>query len=569
MRRLRIAALAGASALALLTGASLLSSSPQHAATSFSADPVASAVPQFDHVVVVMFENKNYSTIKGGSSAPYLNSLASQGTLFTNAFGVTHPSQPNYISLFSGSQQGITNDDCISKTFQAGNLGQQLLNAGRTFKGYSEGLPSAGYTGCSSGNYRRKHAPWVDFPTVSGSAYNVPYSSFPSDYSKLPTVSFVIPNMCNDMHDCSVGTGDTWIKNNLDGYVQWAKTHNSLLIATFDEDNFTSVNQIYTVFAGAHVKAGYQSNTQINHFNVLRTIEDMYGLPALGNASGKSPITDAWTSSTSALAVTDPGGRSSTIGQAASLQLSASGGSSPYSWSATGLPTGLSLDSATGRVAGTPTAAGTSTVKVTVKDATGATASASFAWSVTASGGTSTVFSDDFESDKGWRVNAAGTDTATSGVFERGVAQQTTSTHSNQVKQLTAASGSYALTTGAAAGAAYADNDLDGGKTTIFSPQITLPASGPLTLHFTYNVANGDNSGTDDYLRIRVLDGTTPTTVFEKTGSASEVAGQWQTATADLSAFAGKTVRVYLEAADAGNASLFEAQLDDLTITQG
>ncbi|MEU0602510.1 S8 family serine peptidase [Streptomyces sp. NPDC006393] len=181
----------------------------------------------------------------------------------------------------------------------------------------------------------------------------------------------------------------------------------------------------------------------------------------------------------------------------------------------------------------------------------------------------SAVFSDDFESDKGWQVDAAGTDTATSGVLERGIAQQTTSTHSNQVKQLTAASGSYALTTGAAAGAAYGDNDLDGGKTTVFSPQITLPAGGPLTLHFTYNVANGDNSGTDDYLRIRVLDGTTPTTVFEKTGSASEVAGQWQTATADLSAFAGKTIRVYLEAADAGNASLFEAQLDDLTITQG
>ncbi len=183
--------------------------------------------------------------------------------------------------------------------------------------------------------------------------------------------------------------------------------------------------------------------------------------------------------------------------------------------------------------------------------------------------GASAVFSDDFESDKGWRVDGAGTDTATSGVFERGVPQQTTSTHSNQAKQLTAASGSYALTTGAAAGAAYGDNDLDGGETTVFSPQITLPASGPLSLHFTYNVANGDNSGTDDYLRIRVLDGSTPTTVFEKTGSASEVAGQWQTATADLSAFAGKTIRVYLEAADAGNPSLLEAQLDDLTITQG
>ncbi|MEU7032047.1 alkaline phosphatase family protein, partial [Streptomyces sp. NPDC046275] len=420
MRRSRIATLAGASALALLTAAGTLTSHSAPVSDNLAAVPVASSVPQYDHVVVVMFENKNYSSIKGSSSAPYLNSLASQGTLFTNAFGVTHPSQPNYIALFSGSQQGVTNDDC-PKSFSTGNLGQQLLNAGRTFKGYSEGLPSAGYTGCSSGNYRRKHAPWVDFPTVSGAAYNVPYSTFPSDYTKLPTVSFVIPDMCNDMHDCSVGTGDTWIKNKLDGYVQWAKTHNSLLIATFDEDNFTSVNQIYTVFAGAHVKAGYQSSTQINHYNVLRTLEDMYGLSPLGSAANKSPVTDAWTTTSSTLAVTSPGNQTSTTGQADSLQLAASGGTTPYTWSAAGLPAGLSLDSTSGRIAGTPTAAGTSTVTVTAKDAAGATASATFTWTVTTTGTGTAVFSDDFESDKGWRVNAAGTDTATSGVFERGI----------------------------------------------------------------------------------------------------------------------------------------------------
>ncbi|MCS0603596.1 putative Ig domain-containing protein [Streptomyces sp. LP11] len=565
MRSSRIATLAGATVLTVVTALGML---PSHQARHLADTPVASAVPQFDHVVVVMFENKNYSTIKGGSSAPYLNSLATQGTLFTNAFGITHPSQPNYISLFSGSQQGVSNDDCVTSQFKTGNLGQQLLNAGRTFKGYSEGLPSAGYTGCSSGNYRSKHAPWVDFPTVSGSAYNVPYSTFPSDYGKLPTVSFVIPDMCNDMHDCSVGTGDGWIKKNLDGYAQWAKTHNSLLLATFDEDNFTSVNQIYTVAVGAHVKAGYQSGTQIDHFNVLRTIEDMYGLTPLGNAANKSPITDAWTSSTSALAVTDPGAHRGRAGQADSLQLSASGGTTPYTWSAAGLPAGLSIDSATGRVSGTPTTSGSSSVTATVKDAAGATASTTFTWTVTASGGGTVVFTDDFESDQGWRVNGAGSDTATSGAFERGVARQTTSTHSNQVKQLPAASGSYALTTGAAAGSAYGDNDLDGGRTTVFSPSITLPTGGPLALRFSYNVANGDNSGADDYLRVRVLDGTTPTTVFEQTGSASEVAGQWRTATADLSAFAGKSVRVYLEAADDGTASLFEAQVDDLSITQ-
>jgi acid phosphatase len=442
--------------------------------------PAAVSIPRFDHVVITLFENKNCTSIKGSSSAPYFNSLASQGALSTNAFGITHPSQPNYIGLFSGSQQGVSNDDC-PKSFSAGNLGKQLIDAGLSFKAYSEGLPSAGYTGCSSGNYRRKHAPWADFPTVSDSAHHVAFSQFPSDFTKLPTVSFVVPDMCNDMHDCSIGTGDMWLKNHLDAYAQWAKTHNSLLITTFDEDNFTSVNQIYTSFVGANVKVGFQSSNQINHYTVLRTVEDMYGLSALGNAANKQPITDIWS---------------------------------------------------------------------------------------TGGGGGTEVWADGFETDRGWVRNAGSKDTATVGMLERGTPQQTTSTHSNQVKQLTAAAGSFAMATGAAAGASYGDNDLDGGSTSMTSPAITLPASGTLTLSFSWSVANGDNSGSDDYLKVQVLDGSTATTVFTQTGAAAEVPGQWRTATADLSVFAGKSVRLYLEAADAGTPSLFEAQVDAMSITQ-
>jgi acid phosphatase len=99
--------------------------------------------------------------------------------------------------------------------------------------------------------------------------------------------------MCNDMHDCSIGTGDTWLKKNLDAYAQWAKTHNSLLIVTFDEDSGTSVNQIFTTFTGANVKVGSYSES-INHYTVLRTIEAAYGLPGIGNAASKSPILDVW-----------------------------------------------------------------------------------------------------------------------------------------------------------------------------------------------------------------------------------------------------------------------------------
>ncbi|ASW57151.1 alkaline phosphatase family protein [Plantactinospora sp. KBS50] len=253
----------------------------------------ATSVPRFDHIVLVMFENHAYSQISGSSSAPYFNTLAAQGAKFTKAYAITHPSQPNYIALFSGSAQGVTDDSC-PKTFTGTNLQSQLVGAGLTFKGYSESMPSNGYTGCSSGTYQRKHNSWVDFSSVPA-ASNLTYASFPSssNYASLPTVAFVTPNMCNDMHDCSVGTGDTWLKNNLDAYAQWAKTHNSLLIVTFDEDNRLALNQIYTAFVGAHVTPGSYSE-KINHYNVLRTIEASYGLPGINGAASLSPITDVW-----------------------------------------------------------------------------------------------------------------------------------------------------------------------------------------------------------------------------------------------------------------------------------
>ncbi len=254
--------------------------------------PTAASVPAFDHIVLVMFENKKYSSINGSSSAPYFNTLASQSAKFTNSFAITHPSQPNYVALFSGATQGVTSDSCPANLGAKDNLGRQLIGAGKTFKGYSESMPSDGYTGCSSGTYMRKHNSWVDFSNVPA-ASNVRYTSFPADFTQLPTVAFVTPNMCSDMHDCAIGTGDTWLKNNLDAYAQWAKTHNSLLITTFDEDSGTSVNQIFTSFTGAHVKIGSYSES-INHYTVLRTIEASYGLPGIGGAASKSPILDVW-----------------------------------------------------------------------------------------------------------------------------------------------------------------------------------------------------------------------------------------------------------------------------------
>jgi acid phosphatase len=282
MKRKRIAAVGTAAAAIIGLATAVTGGSPSAQA--------ATSVPVFDHIVLVTFENHAYSQINGSSSAPYFNSLASQGAKFSQSYGVTHPSEPNYLAMFSGSTQGITDDSC-PHTFSGNNLGNQLITAGKTFRGYSEAMPSDGYTGCSSGTYRRKHNGWVNFSNVPSSS-NLMFSDFPSsaNFASLPTVSYVSPDMCNDMHDCSISTGDTWLKNKMDAYAQWAKTHNSLLIVTFDEDNGSSSNHIFTTFVGAHTQVGTFSN-QINHYNVLSTIESAYGLSHLNSASA---ITNVW-----------------------------------------------------------------------------------------------------------------------------------------------------------------------------------------------------------------------------------------------------------------------------------
>jgi hypothetical protein len=297
----RVAGAIGIVAVTLMILSGCSSGGPTGDATG-STDPPATeqpgagaavAVEAPDHVMVVVFENEDAENIVGGPDAPYLTSLARSGATFTNAHGETHPSQPNYLALFSGSTQGV-NDDSCPQTFSGPNLAAQLQAAGKTFVGYSEDLPEAGYTGCNAGDYARKHNPWVNFPDLPASV-NQPYSALPADFSALPTVSFVVPNLCNDMHDCGVAAGDAWARQNLTSYVAWAQEHNSLLAVTFDEDNGSSANHIATVLVGPMVTAG-ASDQRIDHYSLLRTLEDMYGLPPLGHAADAKPLAGIWSS---------------------------------------------------------------------------------------------------------------------------------------------------------------------------------------------------------------------------------------------------------------------------------
>ncbi len=235
-------------------------------------------------------ENHSYGDIIGSADAPYINSLARQGALFTNSSAITHPSQPNYLDLFSGSDQGITDDSC-PHTLSAPNLGAGLIAAHRTFAGYSEDLPVTGSVVCNTAEYARRHVPWANFTNVPRAA-SKQYSAFAAGgYAQLPTVSFVIPNLCNDMHDCPVATGDTWLRQHISGYVQWAMSNDSLLILTWDEGS--SDNHIVTIFAGQQVQPGRYPQP-LTHFGVLRTIEDAYRLPHDGAAATATPVTYIW-----------------------------------------------------------------------------------------------------------------------------------------------------------------------------------------------------------------------------------------------------------------------------------
>jgi len=346
--------------------------------TSLQVVPVSSAtavvprsdrVPKFKHVVIVIEENKSYQDIIGSPYTPYINSLAAQGASFTNAHGEWHPSQPNYLALFAGltpeeltvlTQGVVTGDQCIQpRSIQRPNLASELGAQQFSFTGYAEDVPSdlsKCYTpgqdkdpngdapwvvNADKDTYVSKHIPWLNFADVPASV-TLPLTEFPKDYTKLPTISFVIPNDQNNMHPAeangptekdmmkwskSLRAADDWLKKNLDGYIQWAKTHNSLFILTWDEDSSPQVcsdkkdidlatrsdlcksmypsgvirypdkngtppmyNRIPTIFVGSGVKAkagGY--GECITHYDILRTLEDMYGLPLMGETNPNKP----------------------------------------------------------------------------------------------------------------------------------------------------------------------------------------------------------------------------------------------------------------------------------------
>lgn len=232
-------------------------------------------IPPFDHIVVVVMENHDYKEIIGNPDASYINSLAAKGALLTNYTAVTHPSEPNYFALYAGSTFGVADDN--HHTEPDPTLATILQGAGKSFTGFVEG-----------GSRSYDHNPWEAFP--EGFSVEKDFGAFPAgDFSRLASVSFVIPNVNDDMHNGTIGEGDSWLQSHLNSYAQWATHNNSLLVVVWDEGDVSPNNHVAAILYGAHVVQG-SYGAAYNHYNMLRTLLAASNLAGPRNAAGAPPV---------------------------------------------------------------------------------------------------------------------------------------------------------------------------------------------------------------------------------------------------------------------------------------
>lgn len=247
-------------------------------------------------IAVILMENEEYGQVIGSRSAPFINGLARQYSLAQAMYAVTHPSLPNYLALTGGSTFGIQSD-CTSCSVQATSIVDQLQRAHVSWKAYMEDLPRPCFTGAGSGNYAKRHDPFAYYTTITSSrascAHIVPLGQLGADErsGSLPSFIWITPNLCHDMHDCSVSTGDGFLSTVVPSLLS-SLGSGGVLFLTWDEGSsdagccqFASGGRVATIVAGPGAKRGARLATQADHYSVLQTIEDMFGLPRLRNAA--------------------------------------------------------------------------------------------------------------------------------------------------------------------------------------------------------------------------------------------------------------------------------------------
>lgn len=261
-----------------------------------SSEPAAGTTTASKIVVIVM-ENKEYGQVIGSPTSPYVNSLARRYASAARFFGIRHPSLPNYLALVGGSTFGV-HSNCTRCAQDAPNLVDQLEDAGLSWKGYMGDMPRACFKGASSGRfYAKKHNPFMYFRSVVGDpdrcARVVPGDRIVSDAraGRLPSFSFLSPGLCDDSHDCPIGSGDRYLARVVPPILRALGPH-GFLVLTWDEgvSNRRGGGRIPTVIAGPDVRRGKVLGSVRNHYSTLRTIEDALAFGPLANAARAKPL---------------------------------------------------------------------------------------------------------------------------------------------------------------------------------------------------------------------------------------------------------------------------------------
>jgi phosphatidylinositol-3-phosphatase len=247
------------------------------------------------HIAVVVMENTEYGDVIGSPSAPYINGLARTYGLATRYYGITHPSLPNYLALTGGSTFGISSD-CTDCTVPGAGLGGQLQARRVSWKAYMEDLPHPCFTGAGAADYAKKHNPFVYYRALvsdRAACQNVvPLGALQKDEGSgsLPRFIWITPNLCHDMHDCDLRTGDRFLAALLPPLLR-SLGRNGLVFITWDEGTsddgccrFASGGHVATIAAGPGARRGARLPTPVDHYSLLQTIEDLLGLPRLGGA---------------------------------------------------------------------------------------------------------------------------------------------------------------------------------------------------------------------------------------------------------------------------------------------
>jgi phosphatidylinositol-3-phosphatase len=301
-RSLRAATVALA-ALAALALAGCTAPAPAAPSTARASAPASTSAASagLQHVVVLVLENKPSSRILSSPEAPYLNALARRSAVATNYSAIRHPSLPNYLAMTSGTTAGVTSDcDPDACGASVRTIAGEITASGRSWRMYAEAMP-APCTLHDAGRYAVRHNPFLYDSDITGDAagcaeHDVPYSRLATDLKRgtLPDLAFISPDLCNDMHDCSVATGDSWLAREVPKILGAGafRDSRSLLVVTFDE-GVREQNTVATVLAGPAARAGARSARPYTHYSLLRTIEDAWHLAPLAKGdAAATPMSD-------------------------------------------------------------------------------------------------------------------------------------------------------------------------------------------------------------------------------------------------------------------------------------